>query len=460
MKFFSIVKTFNKNQWSEYLTYLKLYHKQDGVVYTLAKWLDSQAIWSASKEQDYKSELLISQLPYSIRPQTLSNALTKLGNEAEEYLGWIVWKKSSNLKTSCQLLGLAQKSLSDQYLSSQKEVFKESQKKIVSIWDEHYKMRALFNDYYFGISSSEHNYVNEFNSLISSFQKSTATIAQLLLVEIKNREKLLSESWTEHEEFFHILSRKNTALKNISDQLILMNHQDDQKAYEFLMQFLYSKEIESVSRHIQFSIVTYSINFLTRTIRKGNVNRGQELLDLYEYSLENDMFTLNEKMPLKRFINIINVASKLEKFDWSRKIVDKWAHRVDENNAKSIAKFGQATIDFQLKQYENVVETLSQMKSTNFDHRLRSRWLLLIAQYEINKEHIELRKAQLDNFRRFVVSNEYRINSFTYQGIKVSIKILNMLLNRKKRDQIENYYRTSKNVFERTWILQKIKNPM
>lgn len=460
MKFFSIVKTFDKNQWTGYLTYLELYHKPDGVVCKLAKWLGTKSIWRTANEQEYNAELMLSDLPFKMRAQTLSNTFSKLGNAAEEYLGWLVWKDSSNLKTSCQLLGLAQKSLSDEYLISQKEVLKESENKVLTIWDEHYKMVALFNDYYFGISSSDNNYIDEFNLLIDSFRKSTATIAQLLMVEIKNREKLLSESWSHQLKYFNTLYAPNTELKNITDQIILMNHHGENRAYDYLIKFLLSEEAENFSRHVQYCIVSYCINFLTRIIRKGEVHRGQELLDLYEYSLEKGIYTLNDKMPLTNFINIISVASKLKKYEWSRKIVDKWAHNVDEYNAKNITKFGHATIDFQQKKYANVVETLSQIKSSNFVYRLRSRWLLMIAQYEINREHIEVLKAQLDNFRRFVVSNEYRINSSTYQSIRTSVRILNMLLNRKNKDQIEEFYRTSKYVFERKWILEKIKNPV
>ena len=460
MKFLAIVKTLDKKQWSEFLTYLTLYHKSESEICKLASWFDSKLASKSNRELDYKTHEILDELPFKIKRQSLSNALTLLGNLAEEYLGWMVWRQSPNLKTTCQLTALAQKSLSNEYLKTQKEILEDSGNKIISIWNDYYKMRALFNDYYYSISISDDNHYEEFKRLISSFRKSTATIAQFFMVEIRNREKLLSERWEEHKDFFDLLYNNETELVHITDQLILMNHKGETNAYTYLLDILKSKKNNKYSSYVQYCILTYCINFLTGVIKQGSVHRGQELLDLYEYGLEKGIYTLNDSMPLKKFINIIGLASKLEKYTWARKIVDNWAHKVDKYNIKSVAKFGHATIDLHEKNYSSVIHTLSQMKSSNFQHRLRSRWLLLRAQYELNKDYTAVIKVQLDNFRRFLISNESRINRPTFEGIKSSIKILNMILDRRKGIQIENQYNKSKYIFERKWILEKIKNPM
>ncbi len=100
------------------------------------------------------------------------------------------------------------------------------------------------------------------------------------------------------------------------------------------------------------------------------------------------------------------------------------------------------------------------LKSSSFQHKLRFRWLLLIAQYELNKDYVHVVKAQVDNYRRFILSNENRTNRQTYLGLKTSIKIINMLLNRKPKTQILDYYDESQYIYERKWILEKIKNPV
>ena len=459
MKLFSIIRTFDKKQWSSFLTYVELYHKPNSVISKIVEWLDTKSIWKGTKQDETSAEVLLSEIPFEIRLQTFSNALAILGNLAEEYIGWMVWKDSPNLKRSCQLQGLAQKSLSDEYLKTQKEVFKKSENKVISIWDDFYKMRTLFNDYYFGISPSEDNHTSEFKDLVLYFRKSTAKIAQILLVEVRNREKLVSESWLEHDKFFTLVYDNNTELKDITDQLILMNSKREETAYKYLSNLLMSEEIHRYSKYIQFCIVTYSINYLNSRIKKGQIDRAQELLDLYEYAIEKRMYTLNDTIDLRRFINIIGIAAKLKNYRWARNLVDNWAHKVDEKNASSMAKFGHATIDFHQENYIKVVNTLSQMRYSNFNHRLRSRWLLLMAQYEINIDYIEVVKVQVDNFRRFVISNESKINKTSFEGLKASIKILNMLLNRKKANQAISLYEKSKYVFDRKWILRKIKNP-
>jgi len=460
MKIFAIIKTLDKKQRSGFLAYITLYHKPESEVYKMALWLDTKSARRTNRELSYSIDEILSEIPFRTKQQSLSNTLTTLGNLAEEYLGWMVWKDSPDLKRTCQLNALACKSLTDQYLKTQKEILRDSDSKVISIWDDYYKMRALFNNYYYQIDSSEDNYTQEFNNLLLSFRTSTATIAQFLNVEIKNREILLSESWDQHKEFFNLLYNNKTNLVHITDELIQMNYNKDISAYEKLMDILYSDKIDNTSLYIQYSISTYCIVFLTGKIKQGDVHRGQELLDLYEFSLEKGIFTLNESMSLNAFTNIIGVASKLEKYEWARNVVDNWAYKVDRVNYKTIAKFGQATIDFHQKKYEKVVIALSQMKSSNFMHRLKSRWLLLKSQYEINKNYIGVVKLQVDNFRRFLISNESRIKKSTFEGIQASVKILNMVLDRKDTNRIMEYYKGSKYIFERKWIVDKIKNPM
>ena len=459
MKLFSIINTFDKKQLSNFLTYVELYHKPQSVICKVAQWLDKSNKWKTSKADEFTADSLYTELSFDIKVKTFSNALVTLGKLAEEYIGWMVWKDSLNLKRSCQLQGLAQKTLSDEYLKTQKEVVSETNSTVISVWDDFYKMRTYFNDYYFGFSSSENNYISEFKNLLESFRKSSAKIAQILLVEIKNRERLLDESWSQQSAFIDLFIETKTELKPITDNLISMNKDGSIASYKYLREILLSKEIDKFSLHIQYSIITYCNIFLTSLIKKGEIFRAQELLELYEFGFQKGILTLNGTMPIKKFINIINIASKLEKKKWARKIVDNWAYKVDVSNQKEIARFGHATIDFQEQKYENVVSILSRMKSTNFQHRFRYRWLLLMAQFELNSQYIDVVKVQVDNFRRFLISNESRINRPTFEGLKTSLKILNMILNRKPQYQMEEFYRNSKIVFQRRWIMEKIKNP-
>lgn len=460
MKLLSIIKTFDKKQWVGFLTYIQLYYSTKSIIWKTAKWMDSISIWQDNSKLDYTAEMFLKELPFSIKSKSLSKVLANLGTIAEEYIGWMVWKDNPDLKASCQMTGLAQKSLSDEYLATQKSILHKSDDNTISIWDDYYRMQALFHDYYYQISYSEDDHTQVFKDLLDCFKTSTATIAQFLNVEIKNREKLLSESWIQHKTFFDVLYKTNTKLVHITNPLIQMNYHKEPKAYDYLRDILYSDKINNLSKYVQYCIATYCMVFLTGVIKQGAIYRGQELLDLYEFSLEKGIFTLNENMPLNRFINIIGVGSKFEKYYWARNIVDNWAYKVDKHNHKSIAVLGHATIDFHQKKYENVVISLSQMKSSNFSHRLRSRWLLLKAQFEINLKYVEVLKVQIDNFRRFLVSNETRIKHSTFEGTKVAIKILKMVLDRKDSSQIMEYYESSKYVFERRWIIDKIKNPM
>lgn len=459
MKLFSISATFDKKQWAGFITYIQLYHKAESVIVQIVDLLDQKGFWKTHLEEGESAEALRKRLNYDIRSQSFSNALATLGNLAEEYVGWMVWKDASQMKRSCMLQGLAKRSLSDEYLKLQKEVLREDANEKITIWDEYYKMRALFDDYYYQISTSEDNYTVLFTALLDSFKRATGSIAQVLNVEIKNRERLLSEKWEMHAGFFKYAYNENSRLKKITDHILLMNYKENSSSYEFLRKLIKSESRNQYSKYIQYIIVSYLINYIYRVIKRGNSEKFRDLLDIYDFSIKNGFFTLNDTISLQRFNNIINSASKLGKLKWARRIVDDYAHKVDKKNTKAVKNFGHATINFHQGKYEEVIAITNQIKTKNFSYRLRNRWLFLISQYEINQEYIDVVKVQVDNFRRFVNSNENRVNKTTYEGIMSSIKIINMLLLRKDIDKIKDYYRSRKYIFERRWILKKIKKP-
>lgn len=461
MKIFSISRTLDKKQWSGFLTYVQLYHKPESIVGKVSLWLDEADLWKSPDDEDFTAEALSKIIPFEIKPQILSNALYKLGNVAEEFLGWLVWKDSGNQKTVCQLHGLAQKSLYDQFLKTKRQEFEKPKDKMVSIWDDHFKLMVLFDDYYYGVSSSEDdNYVDVFEDLLKMYVKSSKRIGQLLLVEIKNRERLLSESWEKYESYMQKFNVVEDEFDKMMNHLMRLNSDGDLDSYNYLKKILLSNKIENYTKFVQYCISTYYKNFLTTRIKQGETFRQQEILHLYEYVVEKEIFNLNNTIPLIRFVNIISVASKLGKSIWARKIVDEWAWMVESKNQKSIASFGHATIDFHEKKYQKVVERISNLKSSSYHHKLRFRWLLLIAQYELNKEYGNLIKAQIDNFRRFISSNEKRINKQTYYAIKSTLRLLTMVMNKKPKEEVLQSYQNSKYVYERKWILEKIKNPV
>ena len=460
MKFFAIVKTFDKKQWMRFVTYVQLYHNPDSVAVKLTEWFSAKNIWKGWDEKYQETEFLLSALPFKLNRQTLSNNITILGNIAEEYLGWVVWKDSPKLKRSSQLLGLARKSLTTQYIKSQSELKNEKSDRYISIWDDFYEMQSLFFNYYFGMGVSANNFLFEFESLVEKFRKSVSSIAQILFVEMRNREVLLSESWPLPEFFFKKMVKEKSELFKLTEHLTKMIKYSNQQSYNHLIKALKFDVNKSLSHHIKYTIASYCIIFLTGEIKKGHVNRGMEILDLYEYCLENKILTLSEKMNMTKFLSIVGIASKLNKHERARKIVDKWAIKVDEVEHKSISKLGYATIDFHQEKYASVISTLSQIKSTNYLHRLRSRWLLIQAQFMLNRDYVEALKVQIDNFRRFLNANQSKNTRTTNEGYKSTIKILNMILDRKPKDDIFEYYQSREYVFDRKWTYSQIKNPV
>lgn len=457
MKLFSIVKTFDKKQLSGFLTYIQLDHKPKSVVCTVAQGLDLEKIMKSQYDEEPTGDELFEAFPQSIKRQSFLNALTRLGNIAEEYLGWMNWRENEYMRKSCQLSGLAKEGLHDEYLKTKKTIFEKDPNDKITVWNDFYKLKAVFEVYYYQISDSEEKYFKEeFNELIETFKIFSSKIAQILLVEIKSRERLLSEPLNYKYSFLDILYKNETKLKNITDNLILLNTEQGSVKFNNLKKVLYSKGLRHYSQFVVYLITTYIRMFLKAKIKAGELSYTEELFNIYDYCFDNQVYTLNEKINFFKLMNLIDFARSYNKFEWAKKIINDYSKVANKYNAQIILKHGNAHLDFYLGHYESVISVLSTIKATSFVHKYQLRWLILKTLYELNKENKEIVKVHIYNIRRFIDSNRLKFQKPVYVGIITSLKILKMIVENKPKDKILAFESSCKYVYNKSWMIKKI----
>jgi hypothetical protein len=458
MKLLIILRSFSSKDWDQFSKYNLLYNDRDSRQFKLLVELRKNMKKILSSKESMTTNSIHTIIKSRIPRQTFSNMLTALGNQAEEYLGWSEWKATTYNKFSDTLKAYAERGLTSLYNKTRKKYLAKSQEKI-SVWSEYHRMHALYIDYYYQMAASEDLYKLEFKNLLDSFYTSTSRIAQILLIEIKNREHLLKEKedWLQHEDFLTLHYDNDTALSNLSDQLILMSTEKDDTAYQYLVSHLTSENMSKYAHHINYSILTYCINYLVSIIKSGHPHRANELMGLQKLGLKHNLLTINKTMSLRVFLNVVGVASKLKDFDSAYEIITDWSSKVDVKNSQVVKKLGEATMHFYQNNFTKVIKSMVTIDQPTLDIKIKARWLYLIANFEENGDNINLMKSLLRNFNRFIDDKEIHINVSTFLGLRSSVKILTMLTRNESYDKVANYYKNQPYIFERTWIVNKIK---
>lgn len=458
MKLIIILNSFSANNWTQFLSYNQLHCDISSAQQETLNLIyqNRSRIFSCDGITTCKIKEMINS---TISNQTFSNIIAILGNIAEEYLGWLEWKSSGITKYQSILIAYANKGMSSLYNKCRRKNLSRNKEKI-SAWSEYHRMQILYIDYYYQMSPSEDRYKSTFEDLLQSFYISSARVSQILMVEVQNRIHLLKESnWTDHAEYLSLHYDNDSLLSDISDQLILMSTEKSENAYNFLLNHLKSEQRNLYSHHINYSILTYCIIYLTSIIKEGEIGRAPELMHLQKLGLKEGLLTINNSMTLRVFLNAIGVAAKHGEFDSAMEIIKTWSAKVDSKNKLIIRKLGEATVHFYQKNYPQVIKSMAVLKQPTLDIKLKARWLYMMANFESNNDNIDIIKTLNRNFLRFIHNSEQQINKSTFLGIKASIKILDMILSYDKYEKIVLFYKSQPFIFERTWVIQKIKDP-
>ncbi len=210
--------------------------------------------------------------------------------------------------------------------------------------------------------------------------------------------------------------------------------------------------IDESERRIIFQ---YVINYCIMELNSGNHNFELELFDIYRTYLrkiEDRVFS-----PF-RFKNIINLSLKLKQFDFAGSFIDEYGKRLPAEQQQTVIAFNKAKLNYELKNYDDIIDTLQNIKTGDLTFNLSSKVLLVKTFYE-KREFIFL-ESFLETFRVYVLrNNAINISSKkTYLGFIKNCKKLIVLDVKSKKDIDLFAARINKqeNLTDKNWLLEKI----
>ncbi len=207
------------------------------------------------------------------------------------------------------------------------------------------------------------------------------------------------------------------------------------------------------------SLYYSAINYCIQKINEGNQKFLEELFDLYHDLIKKEIIFVDDELSPWDFRNIVVIALRLGKFDWTEHFIQNYNIRIPESYRDNAVSFNLANLHFYQKNYEKVIELLQTVEYEDFSYNLNSKAMLIATYYEIDE--IEPLYSLLDSFRTYLNRNKNNIQELRRVSflnlIKFTKKLTKILPGDGKAIQkFKEDLEKTKNVSSIGWLQEKI----
>jgi len=194
-------------------------------------------------------------------------------------------------------------------------------------------------------------------------------------------------------------------------------------------------------------------------------NEKEFILRLYKFALDEQIFWLNEKLPINRLHNIIDVACSHQAFDWVEENIESWTTQLEAGVRKNTLALVKAQLIYANNDIENrsekVIKLLSKKSFSDIKQETRARSLMLCCYHdeEYYKTNKEFYLSQVRTFRRYVQRHKTTFSSLELESLIYFSKCLKLLSGNIKIKYLRiKEICESHPVFYKTWVKNKIPN--
>ncbi|MCO6484315.1 MAG: hypothetical protein J5I41_00925 [Saprospiraceae bacterium] len=178
---------------------------------------------------------------------------------------------------------------------------------------------------------------------------------------------------------------------------------EDRSYFDTLIQLIHD-HIGLFPKDEALEIYTYALNYCIRNINQGKKEWLQEYVDLYEQMLKNEIIEFgDEEYGPWHFKNIVTAASRLDRFAWVERFINKYYQQLPQAYRDNALSFNLAQLNFHKKNYGEVISLLHRVEYEDFTYNLNSKVYLMLSYYELDE--IEPLLSLMDSFRIYLQRN-------------------------------------------------------
>ncbi len=199
-------------------------------------------------------------------------------------------------------------------------------------------------------------------------------------------------------------------------------------------------------------------NYCIRKINLGHLKFMEELFQLYLDLLDKGILTAEGELSPWYFKNIVVIALRLGKYDWTEKFIKDYQDSLPESSRENAVTYNLAQVYFYQKRHEEVIKLLQTVEYDDVAYNLGSKSMLLATYYETDE--IEPLYSLFESFRAFLnrhkdIPAERRES---YLNLIKFTKKLTRIVPGEKREltKIRDDAERVKNIASFNWLQEKI----
>lgn len=250
------------------------------------------------------------------------------------------------------------------------------------------------------------------------------------------------------KEFYHEIFTKSISLIN------------EKSSNDFFqLKEIYLQSNLKISKRDQIAVMMYLANFTAQSIRNDKPEFYQEAFDVYEFGIENKLLIEDGYISTTTFLNIVNTACYLKKYDWASDFISCWKKHLERNVRQDIVKISFAHLSFAQEDYPETLKRLKDQKFKNLFFKLVAKGLMMMSQYELNPFEDDLSRNN-DNFQKFLQRDNVLTHSFTRAWLNFSQIFGRILTYNPNKPSSKKRLLTDLNdkdeIIKKYWLLEKI----
>ncbi|MBK9105059.1 MAG: hypothetical protein IPL92_10930 [Saprospiraceae bacterium] len=241
-------------------------------------------------------------------------------------------------------------------------------------------------------------------------------------------------------------------------QILLTYKDPENKAHYDRLKQLIENHIHLFPESEAKEIIDAALNYGIKRMNAGEEEYVREVFNLYNKSLDSRLLMIRGQITPWSFKNVITIALRLREFDWVESFIHDYSQLLDERYRENAITFNLAQLYFYRKEYQKVIQQLSQVEYDDMTYNLNSKTLLMASYYELDE--IEALGSLLDTFRVYLNRNK-ELPATRRKHYLNTISIVRKLSripsgDNKQIEKLVTEVESTQGVVSKNWILEKL----
>ncbi len=237
--------------------------------------------------------------------------------------------------------------------------------------------------------------------------------------------------------------------------LLISNQVDDDEYFE--LKSLVKSEIGNFKKIEQKEIADALLSYAIKKINKGSQEALQELLELYDWAIEEEIVFEKGYLSPTTFSNYVVVGLRLSEFDKIESFIKYKSSLLKPSQKENVVNFCLTRVAFHKKEYSDVLVYLNKVNYEDVWYHISSRYYLLASYYELDEfDALTLAINSFLVFLRREKSIEGARKARQISFVKNLKKLLSVRHSKFQLKKLRESIEQETGILNKSWLLDKI----